>query len=401
MAAEALLEIDLHQGNWYYCPLAYILADNEKIKKFETVYGTTEVKEGFRFDDILSDLGNKLEKRQKQIEKNLETFNRDVPAKELYTAGIEDVGFSTEAYNLFRHEIIQEQKKKDTKELYQLREQFSRDELPYKKYEAFKSIFKCLETDNIFLNQVLDYFATEFYIHIDAETYFISSGSENDHPHPSVVNGIIKAANKRHAADKSYQCRLLLTSAKNIKASLLPAFNFEWKYVSFQYFLGTTASVSIDPNVSPCHVLDGCMEWDGPQNLSASLFKQYNLTAGARALKRERTKLETCKYEIKSCLTIKSWLHFTDYAELELSNTPKSYTITNAFIKKKEFEDEWQIKLISGNNMVFISGLAGYHLKGAAPRFKLFVRRNGKREYLVDENGTLYYRGKNDATYVL
>ncbi len=107
-----------------------------------------------------------------------------------------------------------------------------------------------------------------------------------------VTNGIIEAAKAKHAADNNYKCRILLTSGENLKEAALPdSPNFYWKgFVSLQYFAGNTASVKLDPNISPDQDLIGAQTWQPPQPGSTSqLVNMFNSTQGAQRCLETRT----------------------------------------------------------------------------------------------------------------
>ena len=439
MATQALLEVIKLYGGVLPAPqpLAYALA-GRNVRNFESAYKArfqeafgvrTEIKKALTFDDTLSQVAqdfknelekkglvadqvlSKLEQRKNQIEANLQ--DSTVQPKDLYTHATDiSPDFKVENYAEIKKAIIQAQKTKDLAEEEAIKKEFPLNaqppasQLPYRKFEAFEKVFQYLESDSIFLDQVSFRFIAEFYSRIEADTYFISSGSEHNHPHPSVVNGIIEAAKQRYANDNTHKCRLLLTSGNNIKESLLPdGPGYAWKdYVSFQYFLGDTASVVVDPSLAPDVVLAGTKRWDGPGNLSPSLLDDYNDTQGARALKRKRALLlqRPQNYEITSSAS-NSWLYVTDAGELAFSAVRKVTRVTDIAHEEKDYEDVFKISLETltiAKAVAVVNGLAGYQVPGdEETSFTLFVYdHGGERKYLSDNAGKLEEGSKQKAT---
>ena len=423
LATEALLE-DVK------LPLAYVLL-GKNTKKFEEDYKSRfhkyiPIKDTLSLNDILCKVANvfqtqlksmgydtgqvlrNLEKRRKQIEANLK--DSTVQPKDLYTTGTDIVPkFTVQSYTTAKRTVIAAQEKEDLDEEVAFKKLIPKNvrlplsQLPYRKSQAFRTIFQYLETDHIFLDQVFVRFTTEFYSHINAETFFISSGSEHGHPHPSVTSGIIEAAKAKHTADSSYKCRLLLTSGNNINESQLPDYPVcSWKnFVSLQYFLGTTASVSIDPSVNPGLVLGGTTRWDGPGKISQSLLTEYNETKGARALKRKRATLDFKNYEITS--SSGSWLYVTTNDDLKLSSAKTVSNVKAISCEPRHLEDVSKISLKSDTNHVAVLyGLVGYHVPDEPIGFTLFVYEQidtkQTRKYLMDDNGTLKFCDKHSVT---
>jgi len=179
--------------------------------------------------------------------------------------------------------------------------------------EAYGEIYSMLETDETFSSKLAFRLSKAFYLKINAQTYFISSGSFCDHPNWEVVNGIIAAAHDRHQKDANYKCRLLLTSGKNIMADKFGKLGStdDWKeYVSLQYFASNTASVEIDSEESnPLTVLPGTVEWQGglSEQKQNELLAGYNQTKGAQELKVARA-TSSGQYEINPSTDDNSWL---------------------------------------------------------------------------------------------
>ncbi len=351
------------------------------------------------------ELLGRLQERKTQIEENI---TDGVAPKDVYTKDVSDLQFTAVKYGVVKNAVIEHQAKEDDdlEKIIQKRspKKLWPSELPYRKSQIFGELFKYLENDEIFMSQLYIRSTTEFYSHINAETYFISAGNLHDHPHFEVISGIIEAAKKRRDGNKKYKCRLLLTSGQNINESLLPSPVSSWvDIVSLQFFLSSASSVTIDPSISPDQPLDGTEKWNKPNTMGKSIVTKYNGTKGAATLKRKLAELPSFhKYEITS--NDSSWLcvsHEDNKNILKLSSGKKDtyVTVISYTSHSKSSDDEvYELSLQSisyeGNQPSYAAlayGIVRNQVPGQPVDVILFIQKDGQNQYLVDENGTLQY----------
>ena len=279
--------------------------------------------------------------------------------------------------------------------------------------EALKEIYSMLETDRAFSGKVAFTLSRAFYLKINAQTYFISSGSFHDHPNWEVINGIIAAAHDKHQKDTKYKCRLLLTSGNNIKADKLGelALTDDWKqYVSLQYFASNTASVEIDPDeTNPLTVLPGTVEWQGAlsEQKQNELLDGYNKAKGAQELKVARS-ASSGQYEINPFTDKNSWLAWQSSSkgyELALSSQRAVIAVESVSIifPAKSIQNivtEFAFRYPPFSVNVY--GLLGVHTPSSQLiTYLLYTLSNDNKEmYFTIKNGALSTSDKKeDATH--
>ena len=308
---------------------------SEMISKFDSFFDGKELKRKreIKFKDAIKSLSTRFNeelKKQKEDTSSLLEALEDVLnviKNNLNNPKVESV-------DLYTNEIKHQDRLTKFEAVYNKVEEAVYNGLDEDTEFAYEKIFAMLQTDYVFSSKIAFRLIRSFYSKINAQVYFISSGSLHNHPHWEVVNGIIAAAHDQHKKDPNYKCCLLLTSGNNINGEMLDdlatTLKDDWsKYVTLQYFAIDTASVEIDSSkVDPTAIFPGALKWKKPLSLDDrnELLNGYNQTKGAQALKRARAAFSG-KYEINPFQDKSSWLSLqddpkaTDFSRFEMSSS--------------------------------------------------------------------------------
>ena len=295
-----------------------------------------------------------------------------------------------------------------------------------KMLSAYKRAFTILETDCVFSSKIYFSLNRAFYRKINAQTYIISAGNRYSHPNWEVVNGIIAAAHDQHRKNAKYNCRVIITSRKNIKGDklweLAATLNDDLsKYVSLQCFRDNIASIEIDPDdeVNPEVILDGAIgvqlkksSFDNNNNNSnnnnnnnnnnndnsSEVLQNFYQRRGAQELK----VYSSIKYEISPYKDETSWLSLrqtgatgTDFNSFELQHTKTQITVERfSVMHDKSIENIVMGFTFSQLSAASVEVFGNYaHTPDSSFQVtpcKLFVySSNGDKVYMVANNGTL------------
>ena len=279
--------------------------------------------------------------------------------------------------------------------------------------KAYRKIYSMLETDRAFSGKVAFTLSRAFYLKVNAQTYFISSGNLHDHPNWEVINGIIAAAHDHHQKNPNYKCRLLLTSGNNIKADKLGelALTDDWtRYVSLQYFASNTASVEIDSDeTNPLAVLPGTVQWQGAlsEQKQNELLDSYYQTKGAQELKVARA-ASSGLYEINPSTAKNSWLTWqlsSKGYELALSSQKAVIAVKNVgIIFAKSIQNivtKFEFKQPSSDFFQLVYGLLGVHTPvSEVLTYLLYTLSNDNKEmyFIIKDGGLSTTNKKEDGT---